>query len=45
VPVGTLSNGVSVDRDGKPRAGNDTAGAYVFGNVPIAPARRRSAGH
>jgi hypothetical protein len=41
-PPGTLSNRVTLDRDGKTRAGVDTAGAYVFGNA--VPVRRRAAG-
>jgi Right handed beta helix region len=44
VPPGTLANVVTLDRDGKPRAGNDTAGAYVFGTATL-PSRRRAASH
>ena len=41
-PVGNLSNRVALDRDGKVRAGSDTAGAYVFGSATV-PTRRRAA--
>jgi len=44
VPPGNPANVVTLDRDGKPRARNDTAGAYVFGTATL-PSRRRAAPH
>lgn len=41
VPVGNLSNAVTVDRDGKARGGADMAGAYIL--AAATPVRRRAA--